>query len=129
MNHATDDQLLLLAYGELPQGGIAPVESHLAGCAACRAQLGRLESGRVALDGALPGRRSRLRWIAAGLAAAAILAAVLLTNPPQSPGTHAGWKPTSNWSATAGYVTGGRALVEIDEQLTRLEQERSYARP
>ena len=31
--------------------------------------------------------------------------------------------------ATAGYIAGGPALVQIDSQLTRLEQERDYALP
>ena len=39
------------------------------------------------------------------------------------------WTPTTTWSATAGYVAGGKAMVEIDAQLTRLEQERYYGLP
>lgn len=35
MNHITDEQFVLLYYGEAPDG--AEVESHLAGCEACRA--------------------------------------------------------------------------------------------
>lgn len=124
MTHPTDDQLLLLAYGELQQPDPATVESHLAACDTCRAQFARLDATHVALDVALPARQRRLeRWIAVGLAAAAVLVAVLLSNsPPSRPANH-GWRSTSDWSATAGYVTGGRSMVEIDAQLTRLERE------
>ncbi|MEX2155497.1 MAG: zf-HC2 domain-containing protein [Gemmatimonadales bacterium] len=130
MNHANDDELLLLAYGELPPTEVARVERHLAECGTCRAQFTRLDAAHVALDVAIPPpRRLAVRWIAAGLAAAAVLAAVWLTNSPPSRPAHQGWRPTSGWSATAGYITGGRAMVEIDAQLTRLEQESLYGRP
>jgi hypothetical protein len=36
------------------------------------------------------------------------------------------WPPPAVWSATAGYIAGGTTVVEIDVQLTRLEQERYY---
>lgn len=130
MNHPSDDRLLLLAYGELPEAEARAAEAHLAACASCRDAFERLERSRVALDGAMPPRRYHVaRWVATGLAAAAVIAAVLLTSsqPPRTPDQ--GWQPASVWSATAGYVAGGRAMVEIDAQLTRLEQERSYARP
>jgi hypothetical protein len=39
------------------------------------------------------------------------------------------WTPTTTWSTTAGYVTGGKAMIDIDAQLTRLEQERYYGLP
>jgi len=130
MNHPNDDRLLLLAYGELPEADAAAAEVHLAACPVCRAHLERLERSRVALDVAMPrARRFAARWIAAGLAAAAVLAAVVLTNSPPSRPANQGWRPTSGWSATAGYITGGRAMVEIDAQLTRLEQERYYGPP
>jgi len=123
MIHPTDDQLLLLAYGELQQPDAATVESHLAGCETCRAQFARLDAAHVALDVALPPpQRHPTRWIAVGLAAAAVLAAVMLTNAPPRPANR-GWRSTTDWSATAGYVTGGRTMVEIDAQLTRLERE------
>jgi hypothetical protein len=130
MNHPTDDELLLLAYGELPGPGAADIESHLAGCRVCGATLAELERGRVALDVALPPpRRAVNRWIAVGLAAAAVLAGVVLTRqgPARAPAEH--WTPTTTWSATAGYVAGGNAMVEIDAGLTRLEQERTYGLP
>ena len=60
-------------------------------------------------------------------AAAAALAVVLTRPSTQSP--RAGWAPTTTWSRTAGYVAGGTALLEIDAQLTRLEQETYYGRP
>lgn len=129
MNHATDDELLLLAYAELPAADVARVEGHLAQCGTCRAEFARLEAAHAALDVAMPRRRRRAWWLAAGLAAAAVLAAVMLTHSSPSESVVSGWRPTSDWSATAGYVTGGRAMVEIDAQLTRLERERSYGLP
>ncbi len=130
MSHPNDDQLLLHAYGELPESEGAAMDAHLAACPTCRVQLERLERSRVALDVATRRpRRYVARWIGAALAAAAVIAAVLLANS-QSPRTpDRGWQPASVWSATAGYVAGGRALVEIDAQLTRLEQERYYGLP
>ena len=123
MNHPSDDELLLLAYGELPEREIARVERHLAECAACRAQFTQLDSAHVALEAAVPRARRSLRALVVGaLAAAAAVAAILLTGGPSR---HLGWRPTSTWSATAGYVTGS-AMVDIDAQLTRLEQERPY---
>jgi len=126
MNHPHEDRLLLLAYGELPDGEAAQVEAHVASCGTCREDLERLERARVALDWAVPERRP-VRWIAAGLAAAAVLAAVLFTRG----GSHGlePWQPSHVWSPTAGYIAGGQPLVEIDAQLTRLEQERTYVRP
>ena len=130
MNHPTEDELLLLAYGELAGPRTTEIESHLAACRACGAALAELERGRVALDVALPPRRRGVnRWIVVGLAAAAVLAGVVMTRqgPARAPAER--WTPTTTWSATAGYVAGGKAMVEIDAQLTRLEQERSYGSP
>ncbi len=132
MNHPTEDQLLLLAYGELAEPLGSEIESHVAACAACVDQLAQLERARVALEVALPERRPRVvRWAALGaLVAAAAVAGVLVTRTPPSGNVAArGWNPTTVWSATAGYVAGGNAVVDIDAQLTRLEQERSYALP
>lgn len=127
MNHPHEDRLLLLAYGDLPEAEAAEVEAHVASCASCGAALERLERARVALDWAVPQRRRPVRWIAAGLAAAALVAAVVYarnTSEPRHP-----WQPPHVFSATAGYIAGGPSVVEIDAQLTRLEQERSYVRP
>ena len=127
MNHPSDDELLLLAYGELPDEHVATVESHVAQCTVCHATLAGFERAHVALDVALPTRRRGVPVLAAvALAAAAVVAGVLLTRPdPARPG----WTPTRTWSATAGYVAGGKAMVDIDAQLTRLEQEWPYGRP
>ena len=124
MTHPHEDQLLLLAYGE---GDDQDVETHVATCATCQEALQRLERGRVALDVAFPKRPGRARWLAAGLAAAAVLAAVLFTRGG-SRGMEP-WQPPHVWSPTAGYLAGGQAVVDIDAQLTRLEQERTYVRP
>ncbi len=130
MNHPTEDELLLLAYGELADHGAAAVESHTAGCPACQGALARLERARVALDGAMPVRRRPVAvWTGFAVAAAAALAGVLINEPSPSRGARDGWSPTTTWSATAGYVAGGKAMVEIDAQLTRLEQEQYYGRP
>lgn len=130
MTHPTDDRLVLLAYGELPEAEAQAAEAHLAACAGCRGAFERLERSRVALDVALaPARHHVGHWVAAGLATAAAIAALLLASsqPPRTPDQ--GWRPASVWSATAGYVAGGSAMVEIDAQLTRLEQERYYGLP
>ena len=132
MNHPTDDELLLLAYSELGAGS-AVAESHVAACPTCQARLERLERARVALDVALPARppRRHLTWAAVGLAlaAAAVLAGVLIIRTGLSRDADRRWNPTTTWSATAGYVAGGNAMVDIDAQLTRLEQERYYGLP
>jgi Putative zinc-finger len=132
MNHPTEDQLLLLAYGELAGDTAAQIDAHVASCSQCHAQLGQLDRARVALDVALPERRPRVgTWAALGaVAAAAVVAGVLFsrTAPPGN-GTARGWHPTTVWSATAGYVAGGNAMVDIDAQLTRLEQELPHGRP
>lgn len=132
MNHPTEDQLLLLAYDELAEPLGSDIASHLAACPVCADRLAQLERARVALEVALPKpRRPVARWAAlGGLAAAAVVVGVLLTrtNPPNQAGAR-GWNPTTMWSATAGYVAGGNAVVDIDARLTRLEQERSYALP
>ena len=132
MSHPTDDQLLLLAYGELPAPHASEIETHIAACTVCAQQLAQLERARAALEVALPKQpRPVARWAAlSGLAAVAVVAGVLLTrtNPP-GPTAARGWNPTTMWSATAGYVAGGNAMVDIDARLTRLEQERSYALP
>jgi hypothetical protein len=132
MNHPTEDQLLLLAYDELADPLGSEIASHIAACPGCADRLAQLERARVALDVALPKpRRPVARWAAlGGIAAAAVVAGVLLTrtNPPGQAAAR-GWNPTTMWSATAGYVAGGKTLVDIDAQLTRLEQERSYGFP
>jgi len=134
MKHPQEDDLLLLAYGELDPGLTTDVEAHLAACAACHERFRRLEHGRVALEWTTvaPARAPRhvVRWAAlTALAAAAAVAAVLLTGrvlPNERP---PGWMEQRPWSATAGYIAGGQPLITIDAQLTRLEQERSYVRP
>jgi hypothetical protein len=130
MMHPNEAELLLFVYDELPRH--RELESHLATCDACRTALLRLERARVALDDAIPAvpaRRPRTDWLAIALAAAAVLAGVLIIRPrpTTTPVTH--WTPTTTWSTTAGYVTGGKAMADIDAQLTRLERERYYGLP
>ena len=125
MNHPTEDELLLLAYGELPGGCAAEIESHTAACGACQERLAQLERGRGALDLALPPRRGKAIVVATlALTAAAALAGVVITRSGSSRHPTDRWTPTTTWSATAGYVAGGKAMIDIDAQLTRLEQER-----
>src|SRR6266700_3741815 len=58
---------------------------------------------RAALDVArLPRRRAVNRWIAVGLAAAAVLAGVVMTRQGPAPAAAEHWTPTTTWSATAG---------------------------
>ena len=127
MSHPHEDRLLLLTYGELPEADAVELETHLAACAACRDDLERLERTRVALDWAVPRRQRPTRWIVAGLAAAALLAAVLVARRAAPPANL--WHPSHVWSATAGYTAGGPNVVEIDAQLTRLEKERYHGLP
>ena len=130
MNHPTEDELLLLAYGELPDPRAAEIDSHAAACRTCQEQLAQLERGRIALNVAVPaGRRKAIVWATLALAAAAGLAGVLIikSEPTRDPTER--WAPTTTWSATAGYVTGGKAMADIDAQLTRLERERYYGLP
>jgi hypothetical protein len=131
MNHLNDDQALLFAYGELADHEQREAEAHLASCQPCRARLERLERARVASEWSGPrARRLSRRWFAIGLAAAAVLAAVffLRVGTPVVPPDR-GWSPPTTWSATAGYIAGGATVVQIDAQLTRLEQERYHAFP
>jgi hypothetical protein len=130
MNHLDDDRLLLLAYGEVPEPEAAEMEGHLAVCPDCHARFVWLERSRVAalLAARAPAMRTA-RWVGAGLAAAAAISAALLVRPGDSHAPERAWRPASVWSATAGYVAGGTAMVEIDAQLTRLEQERYYGLP
>ena len=132
MTHPNDNTLLLLAYGELPAENTAELGSHLAACAACRMALEQLDHARLALDDTMPvltSRRTRPDWTAFALAVAAVLVGVLITRPRPTPTEAPHWSPTATWSATAGYVTGGTAMADIDAQLTRLERERYYALP
>ena len=129
MNHPTEDQLLLLAYGELPEPHANEIETHIAACAVCAQQLAQLERGRIALDVALPARRRRvIVWGTVALAAAVLAAVTILKSGPSRDPTER-WTPTTTWSTTAGYVTGGKAMADIDAQLTRLERERYYGLP
>jgi anti-sigma factor RsiW len=137
MNHPHEDDLLLVAYGELDAPAAAEVERHLASCATCREQFIRLERGRVALEWATwPTAQSKrpARWGRGGaaltvLAAAAAVAAVVIARGPSRDDRPRAWPEQREWSATAGYIAGGRPLITIDAQLTRLEQERSYVLP
>ncbi|HMG19272.1 MAG TPA: hypothetical protein VK573_11145 [Gemmatimonadales bacterium] len=130
MNHPSGEELVLLAYGELPELVAGELESHVATCPACQGQLAQLDRARVALDVAMPVRRRRVAaWAGFAIAAAAALAGVLISEPSPSRDHGDGWRPTTTWSTTAGYVAGGKVMADIDAQLTRLEQEEYYGRP
>ena len=130
MTHPTQDELLLFAYDELPAARVAEIAPHVGGCGACQEMLGQFDRGRSALDLAAPARRARaIAGAALALAAAALLAALAIVRSGPVNGAGAHWTPTTTWSATAGYVTGGKAMVDIDAQLTRLEQEPRYGLP
>ena len=130
MNHPSGDELVLLAFGQLPEPVAGELESHVAGCPACQEQLAQLDRARVALDVAMPVRRRRVAvWTGFAIAAAAGLAGVLISQPSPARDSRDGWRPTTTWSATAGYVAGGKPMADIDAQLTRLEQEKYYGRP
>jgi anti-sigma factor RsiW len=130
MNHPNENTLLLLAYGELSVGQAAELESHVAGCEPCGVVFARLERARVALDDAMPRiTRRRLDWTAIALAAAAVAAVVFMMGPRPTSDRTSHWAPTTTWSPTAGYMTGGRAMIDIDAQLTQLERGFAYGRP
>ena len=135
MNHPHPDELLLFASGELLEPHMAELVQHVTACATCRDELARLDRSLVALAGSWGGARRARQiarsavWSGVALAAAATLAVVFIRQPNESEPTRAGWTPMTTWSANAGYVAGGKALVDIDAQLTRLEQEPHYARP
>ena len=139
MNHPTDDELLLLAYDELPATRAGEVDAHVANCGACHGQFAAMARARVATDwGADGGERAldpqdrrrgvRLKAAAVGLAAAAVIGAILIgrrvNDEPRGI-----WPKQREWSANAGYFAGGAAVIAIDGQLTRLEQGWSYGRP
>ena len=131
MNHPQPDELLLFASGELAEMRLVEVASHLATCATCQDVLTQIEGSLAALERATPRQGLALKrpvvWAGVALGAAAVLALVVIRQP-QQPTTRPGWSPQRIWSPTAGYMAGG-ALVDIDAQLTRLEQERYYGRP
>lgn len=132
MNHPHPDELLLFASGELGELRFGEVASHVGECATCRGALDQLDESLIALDVARARRRrlvARPVVVAAGftLAAAAVVAVAFMRQPDSPPVR--GWMPAPGWSATAGYVAGGKAFVDIDAQLTRLEQESHYGRP
>jgi hypothetical protein len=140
MNHPNPDELLLFASGELLEPRMTELVAHVTACAPCRHELAQLDQSLVALGGSWgePRRARRIGrsavWGGVALAAAAALAVVFIRQPDESEpggagGARAGWTPMTTWSANAGYVAGGKALVDIDAQLTRLEQEPHYARP
>jgi anti-sigma factor RsiW len=137
MNHPHPDELLLFASGELLEPRMTELVSHVTACAPCRQELAQLDQSLVALGGGggegEPRRVGRIArsavWGGVAVAAAAALAVVFMRQSNESEPARAGWTPTTTWSATAGYVAGGKAVVDIDAQLTRLEQEPYYARP
>ena len=120
MTHPHEDDLLLLAYGELEE--TAELERHLAACPPCRERFLALERGRVALELATPRRlRPKVRWAAvAVLAAAAALAGVLLRG--------LGGTPVAQLSLTVPRYAAPE-LAPIDSLLTHLEKEKPYAVP
>ena len=131
MNHPHPDELLLFAGGELAEVRLVEVAAHVTTCVACQDTLAQLDRALVAL-GTLPRRSRALRrpvvWAGFALGAAAVLTVVLIRKPAESSPPRV-WMPITTWSANAGYVAGGKALVDIDAQLTRLEQESYYGRP
>ena len=48
MNHPTEDELLLLAYGELAEPQAMAIESHIAACPVCADQLATGKHARSA---------------------------------------------------------------------------------
>ena len=135
MIHPHPEELLLFASGELLEPRMAELASHVTACGTCRHELAQLDQSLVALGASWAGPRRTRRiarsavWSGVALAAAAALAVVFIRQPNEPEPARPGWTPTTTWSANAGYVAGGKAVADIDAQLTRLEQEPHYARP
>jgi len=131
MNHPQPDELLLFASGELEEVRLGEIASHVATCSTCQGELTQIERSLVALERATPRRSARNRpliWAGVALGAAAVLALVFIRQPEQS-SSRPGWSAARMWSTHAGYFAGGPDVIEIDSQLTRLEQGWSYGRP
>jgi len=121
MNHPTNDELLLLAYGEAPEH-----EGHLARCVDCRSHFALVEEGKLLLE--LGSARSRARtgaaWIPVALAAGIVGFLMMAVPREQMPELTPHWRPTLA-ASPAGYVTD-RELIELDAQLRRLEHGGMY---
>ena len=125
MTHATDDDLLLLAYGDLDGVERDAVTRHVAACAECRERFEALVHARTAVDWSLADepRRARRRTAAilAMMSLAAALAALLFTPRPTAR------SPLALTVPVPRYASSG--LAPIDSMLTRLEQEPTHAIP
>ena len=101
-------RMLELIYGELPAEARAEVDAHVAGCAACRAELAALESTRAlarrSLAADVPPARARAAILRA--AAAAMPAARAAARPHRSRPSGRGcaasgrcrpWRPSARW--------------------------------
>jgi len=120
MNHPSDDELLLYAYGETD----GP-ERHLAECAECRARFTAIEESRALLDMGMQSKRParRLVWLVPLAAAAGVGALLLSIREPAKARASDYWSTLTG--SPVGYVTDA-SLMSIDSQLTRLEQGGSY---
>src|SRR6266700_3712927 len=139
MMHCTMDDVLALAAGE----GSAWARQHVAGCAACRAELEALYQ-RVARLKALPARRPardrwpavrdavlaerrrrRERWGVSGLAAAAALAAALEDRIAVIDGELAQLGPVPAQAHSADLVNLWQQRVDLMEQLVSVRVTRA----
>lgn len=127
--HPSEDRLLDIAAGLVPKEAAAAELDHLYGCPPCeerfRALCRELERSRLAR----PARKSRV-WIAAGLAAAAVIVAALLVplvRAPAAPDPVAYWLPVETDAVelrTGRADVEGTALAEAAEAYRRRDAAR-----
>lgn len=100
-DHFTDDQLVLLYYGELPTDEETAAHAHLSGCPACQQQYARLQRVMAVVDSTAafeaPAGFERLAWARL---------------EPALPSRTRGWLPSFLWSpAGLAWVSGIVVLV------------------
>jgi len=116
MNHPTNDELLLAAYGEAPEH-----EAHLRQCGLCRSVLQQLEEGRLILEMGSAARITDTRpvWATAAVAAGLVGMMMLASREP-GPARESRRDPVLSLTPS-GYVASPE-MMELDAQLIRLER-------
>ena len=126
----TRARMLELIYGELPAEARAQAETHLAGCAACRAELAALRATRALARGRLGADAPPTR------ARAAILQAAAAAVParPRVPAAAGATQTPSFWTRLRGkwtlptFATIGAVAVFLLASRIFLEPEKTYQR-
>ena len=120
-------RMLELLYGELPAEARAEVQAHVAGCAACRAELAALESTRAlarrALAADAPPPRARAAILQAAAAAARARPAAVVA--PSKPSFWASLR--GRWTFPTFATIGAVAIFLLASRIF-LEPEKTYQR-